>query len=80
MTFPWTENRFKVPCQLVKDPPDIGFFDAAFFPSHIYERRGKMPQPKFVGDAACFLNVDRRGMKVVVKYGKVIPEAFHNVL
>jgi hypothetical protein len=39
-----------------------------------------MPQLKFVGDAACFLNVDRRGMKVVVKYGKVILEAFHNVL
>jgi hypothetical protein len=35
-----------------------------------------MPQPKCVGDAACFclLNINRYGLKVVVKLGKVIPE------
>jgi hypothetical protein len=64
-----------MPPQLVKDPPDIGLFDVAFLPSHIYERGGKMPQLKFAGDAVSLLDVDGCGLKVVVKLLKFTLES-----
>ncbi len=68
----------KIPPQLVKDPPDIGLFDVAFLPSHIYEWQGEMQ--KFAGGAVSLLDVDGCGLKVVVKPMKSILEENRKVL